>query len=38
VFPFKGRHALRANFSTGVVTESGGDFEAIGLTYLHSWF
>ncbi len=26
VFPFKKSHAIRASFSTGIVTESGGDF------------
>ena len=33
VFPFGGRHAIKAAYSTGVVTESGGDFEAFLLSY-----
>jgi len=35
-YPLKGRHALKANISEGVVTESGGDFRMIGLTYLYA--
>ncbi len=37
VFPFKGRHAIRVAYSTGVVTESGGDFENFGLNYAYAW-
>ena len=37
VFPMKGRHALRSSYSTGVVTESGGDFEIFTLSYLYAW-
>jgi hypothetical protein len=37
VFPFKGRYAIRGSYSTGVVTESGGDFETFTLSYLYVW-
>ena len=37
VYPFKGRHAIRSSFSTGVVAESGGDFEIFTLSYLFAW-
>jgi hypothetical protein len=33
VFPFGGRHAIKAAYSTGVVTKSGGDFETFILSY-----
>ena len=33
VVPFRGRHAIKAGFSTGVVTESGGDFEMFLVSY-----
>ena len=31
--PFGGRHAVKAGYSTGVVTESGGDYEMFLVTY-----
>lgn len=31
--PFGGRHAIKAGYSTGVVTESGGDYEMFLVTY-----
>lgn len=31
------RHAIRGSFSTGVVTESGGDFNIVSVSYLYSW-
>jgi hypothetical protein len=37
VFPIKGKHALRGSFSTGVATESGGDYEMLILSYLYAW-
>ena len=37
VFPFKRRHAIRASLSTGVVTESGGDFDMVSISYLYAW-
>ncbi len=37
VFPFKGQHAIRVGFSTGIVTESGGDFENFTLSYFYAW-
>lgn len=37
LFPVKGRHALRGSYSTGVVTESGGDFDMFSLSYLYVW-
>jgi len=33
VFPFRGRHGIKAGYSTGVVTESGGDFATFLLSY-----
>jgi hypothetical protein len=33
VFPFGGRHAIKAAYSTGMVTNSGGDFETLLLSY-----
>ena len=37
LFPFKRQHAIRIAFSTGVVTESGGDFNSISVSYLYAW-
>lgn len=36
-FPFQGRHAIRASFSFGLVTQSGGDFRTAGISYLYAW-
>lgn len=33
----KGGHALRGGYSTGVVTESGGDFEMFSISYVYAW-
>jgi len=35
VYPLKRRHAIKASFSNGVVTESGGDFQTIALSYVY---
>ena len=37
VIPFKRWHAIRFAYSTGVVTESGGDFENLSLSYVRVW-
>jgi len=37
VFPFRRGHAIRSSVSTGVVTESGGDFNMFTLSYLYIW-
>lgn len=37
LFPIRGRHAIRGGFSTGVVTESGGDYEIVTLSYIYAW-
>ena len=37
VYPFMGRHAIRTSISTGVVTETGGDFEMLSLSYVYVW-
>lgn len=37
LFPIKSRHAIRSSLSTGVVTETGGDFEMFTLSYLYVW-
>jgi hypothetical protein len=33
-YPFRGRHAVKASYSAGAVTESGGDYQMLLLTYL----
>jgi hypothetical protein len=33
----KGRHGMRSSFSTGTVTESGGDYDIFTLTYVYAW-
>ena len=33
-YPFPGRHAVKASYSAGAVTESGGDYQMLLLTYL----
>ena len=33
VIPFRGRHAFKLGYSTGVVTESGGDFDMLLLSF-----
>ena len=33
----KGGHAIRSSFSTGTVTESGGDYDVFTLSYLYAW-
>jgi hypothetical protein len=35
--PFRLRHAVRMSWSTGVVTESGGDFTMVALSYVYVW-
>jgi hypothetical protein len=37
MFPFKLQHAIKASFSTGTVTKSGGNFSALGVSYLYAW-
>ena len=37
VFPIKGQHAIRGSFSTGIATESGGDFNMLTLSYIYAW-
>jgi hypothetical protein len=37
VFPVQGRHAVRAGYSTGISTRSGGDFEMFSLTWAYAW-
>ncbi len=33
VVPFRGRHAIKVGYSTGVITWSGGDYETFLLSY-----
>jgi hypothetical protein len=33
VFPIHGRHGIKAGYSPGVVTKSGGDFSTILVSY-----
>jgi hypothetical protein len=33
VYPFRGRHAVKAGYSTGVVTDAGGDYGTLLLSY-----
>lgn len=37
LLPIKGKHAIRGSFSTGVTTESGGDYDMLTLSYLYAW-
>jgi hypothetical protein len=37
MFPWKHKHAIRASFSTGTVTSSGGDFDMLSLLYAYAW-
>ena len=37
VFPISRGHALRGSFSTGAVTESGGDFNMYSISYVRLW-
>lgn len=37
VVPIKGKHAIRGSVSTGVATESGGDYEMLTLSYVYAW-
>lgn len=37
LFPFKRVHAVRGSFSTGVTTESGGDYDMLNVAYLYAW-
>ncbi len=37
VFPLRRRHGIKLSYSTGVVTESGGDFENFAINYLYIW-
>lgn len=37
VFPMRRKHAIRGSFSTGVATESGGDYEILSLSYIYVW-
>ena len=34
-YPIKGRHSLKASYSIGIVTESGGNFQTIALSYVY---
>ena len=37
VYPLVRGHAIRSSYSTGVVVETGGDFEIFTLSYLYIW-
>jgi hypothetical protein len=37
VMPFGGKHALRASYSAGTMTESGGDYDVVSLVYIYLW-
>ena len=37
VVPFRRRHAVRGSYSNGVVTESGGDYQVVSISYLYVW-
>jgi hypothetical protein len=30
-------HAVRGSFSTGVTTESGGDYDMFNFSYIYAW-
>jgi len=37
VWPFKRGQAIRASYSTGIVTETGGNFDSVSLSYVFLW-
>ena len=37
VYPFRPGHAIKGTFSTGVVTQSGGDYTSVQVNYLFIW-
>ena len=37
VYPLARGHAIRSSYSTGVVAETGGDFQMFTLSYLYIW-
>lgn len=37
VFPFKQRHAIRGNYSTGIATRSGGDYDIYSISYIYAF-
>lgn len=37
LWPFRRGHAVRGTYSTGVVTESGGDYDVFSISYLRVW-
>jgi hypothetical protein len=37
LWPFRRGHALRGTYSTGVVTESGGDYDVFSISYVRVW-
>lgn len=37
VVPLKGPHAIRASWSSGFVTHSGGDYDTFSINYLYAW-
>jgi hypothetical protein len=34
-YPYRRRHIFKASYTNGLTTESGGDFDSIGLTYVY---
>lgn len=37
VFPFGRIHAIKLGYSTGIITEKGGNFDQVLLSYLYAW-
>lgn len=37
VIPIKARHAIRTSYSIGFVTDSGGDYNTINVSYIRVW-
>jgi len=37
LWPFRRGHALRGSYNTGVVTESGGDYDTFSFSYVRVW-
>ncbi len=37
VYPLTPRHAIRASYSTGVVTSASGDYNTLNLNYAYVW-
>lgn len=37
LYPLKARHAIRASFSTGIITRTGGEYDTVTVSYVYLW-